>query len=477
MTLAVRKSLRYIHDDCEYYPHQIEGIRKLARWGSFILADEPGLGKSLQALTVFAIDVERGTANHALVVCPTTLKDNWAIEIQKHTHFQATVLEGTPVQRDKIIDDFLDSGDHILIVNYEQVWGHIRQLNEIGFDVVIYDEAHSMKNPKAKRTKACHGLRAPRHFCLTGTPMMNQINELWSLLHRVAPAEFPNYYQFLNRYAVFGGYKDKQIVGIKNEKELRERLQSLMLRRTKSEVLDLPEKQYIQVWCGMHPDQQKLYKEVKEELTLSSPAYPSPVEIENALHKFGLLKRICGSSGTVEGYADHSAKLDRAIEVVMELFQNDHKVVVFTADRKVHKFFAERLMRAGGGQPFMLSGDTPQNQRALTVQAWEDHPLPSAMLCMIQVGGVGLNMTAARHVVMLDKSFVPAINDQAIDRCHRIGADTTQPVQIYEMLCRGTIEERVEKLIKKKRKLFDVVVETSDFKKKLYAALTEEDDD
>lgn len=476
MTLAVRKSLRFIHDDCEFYPHQVDGIRKLARMNSFILADEPGLGKSLQALTVFAIDVERGIASRALIICLATLKGNWLDEIAKHTSFRAMQLSGTPAQRANQLDEFQTGDYHILVMNYEQVPSHVDDLNALDFDVVIYDEAHAIKNPKSKRTKACHKLRAKRHALLTGTPLMNNVADLWSLLYRVDPFDFPNYWGFLNRYAVFGGFQNRQILGVKNERELKAALDTRMVRRRSAEVLKLPEKRIIQELVDLHPKQREVYRQIDEEMRVTTPLNPTPLDIENAMTRFQKLKQVCGTPSCIPGHEDNSIKLDRAEELVAELGSNGFHVVIFTQFTGVLEAFQQRLASMGA-PTFVLRGSTPIDSRQQVVKDWAAHPRPAVLLCMLQVGGIGLTFTRARHAIFLDKDFTPAINGQAQDRLYRIGADLTQPVVIYEIICRKTIESRVERILKFKQKIFDAVVNDSDFKRKLYAALTEEDDD
>ena len=477
VTTTERKSLEpYIKDDIQYYPHQIEGIRELARRRSFLLADDMGLGKSLQALTIFGIDVFRGWAETALVVCPVTLKGNWADEIEKFTSFFYTVLEGTPTQRNKQILEFAEQlGPKILIVNYEQVVAHQKALDKLMFDVAIFDEAHYLKNPKAKRTQACLEVYSRRSFMLTGTPMLNHVNELWSILHRIDPVAYPAYWPFVNRYAVFGGYKDKQIVGVKNEKELTERLQGVMLRRLKSEVLNLPDVQIIERRVDLHPEQRKLYQEVIEELRLPRVDQADPDEIENALTKFLRLKQICGTTFPFTG-EDISSKLDLAVNDDLELLENGHRVVVFTQFRDVQSCYVSRL--AGNDVPiFELHGDIKKPDRVRHVKEWGMTKEPGVLVCMIQVAGIGLNMTAARHGSFIDELFVPGLNQQAIDRLHRIGQseDETQPVQIRKYICRNTIENRVQQILRTKSKLFGQIVETDpDWKRKLYAAITED---
>jgi SNF2 family DNA or RNA helicase len=465
----------WIKDEVQYYPHQIEGIRQLARRRSFLLADDMGLGKSLQALTVFAIDVFRGWAETALIVCPVTLKANWLDEVEKFSRFPATVLEGTPMQRNKQLIEFGGiNGPKILIVNYEQVVAHKAIIDDFKFDVAIFDEAHYLKNPSAKRTKACLDIFSRRSFMLTGTPMLNHVDELWSILHRIDPQGYPRYWGFKSRYCVYGGYKNKQVIGVKNEQELTERLQNVQLRRLKSEVLDLPEVQIIERRVDLTPEQRILYQEVVEELRLPRLDQAQPDDIENALTKFLRLKQICGTTEPFSGH-DHSSKLDLAITDDLELIENGHRVVVFTQFRSVQACYIKRM--AKHGVPIWeLHGDVKQPDRQLLVKEWAMSKDPGVLVCMLQVAGIGLNMTAARHASFLDKLFVPGLNRQAIDRLHRIGQDEKQPVQIREYICRNTIENRVNQILKVKSKLFGEIVETDpNWRRKLYSALLEDE--
>lgn len=474
---TARKSLEpFIKDEIVYYPHQVEGIREfLARRKSFILADDMGLGKSLQALTTFAIDVKRGWHKTMLVVCPVTLKGNWSDEIEKFSRIPHIVLEGTPTQRTKQLVEFAGwAAPKILVVNYEQVVSHLLALDEMRFDVVAFDEAHYLQNPKSKRTQACLDLYGRRIFMLTGTPMLNHVDGLWALLHKTGA--YPGgYYKFVNRYAVFGGYKNKQIVGVKNEDELKDLLQGVMLRRLKKDVLDLPEVQIIERRVDLHSEQRKLYDEVVNEMRVTRVDMSQPDDIQNALTKFLRLKEICGTTYKFTG-EDVSSKLDLAITDDIEILENGHKTVVFTQFRDMQARYVHRLQEAIGAPVWVLNGDVPKPDRQPMVKEWGMTSEPGVLVCMIQVAGIGLNMTAARHASFLDKLFVPGLNQQAIDRLHRIGQSETQPVQIREYLARGTIENRVNQILRTKSKLFGEIVETDpEWKKKLVEILMEEE--
>jgi SNF2 family DNA or RNA helicase len=463
----------WIRDDVNFYPHQIEGIRQLCRWKSFILADDMGLGKTIQALTVFGVDVYRGWASTAIVVCPVALKANWEEEIKAFTGFSVVVLDGSPRRRNELLIEFYNTqGPKILVVNYEQVKPHLETLNGFAFDVAIYDEAHYLKNPKSQRTQSCLKLRSRRAFLLTGTPMLNHVNELWALLHKVNPDLYPRDWPFVSRYCVFGGYQDKQIVGVKNERELTERLQSVMVRRLKKDVLGLPEVQTIIRRVDLLPEQLKLYRQVVEEMQLDRIDANDPDDIENALTKFLRLKQICGTTLAFTG-EDHSSKLDLATEDDLEILENGHKIVVFTQFRDVQRAYAARMEKMGPYRVYQIHGDNKPQRHEILGQ-WKSSREPAVLCAMLQVGGIGLNMTEARHGSFLDELFVPGLNQQAIDRMHRIGASSIHPVQIRKYLVRNTIESRVQTILKTKSKLFGEIVEGDpDWKRKVTRELLE----
>ena len=485
MTLDKRGSLApWIKDEIDYYPHQLEGIRTLAYMRSFLLADDMGLGKSLQALTVFGIDVFMGHAKSAIVICPATLKGNWIDEIEKFTGFVSLELgksydkKGKPktltsAGRSEQLRQFaLIDQPKILVVNYEQVMAHLKELQLFNFDLSIFDEAHYLKNPRAKRTSACMELYTPRSFLLTGSPMLNKVDELWTILYRIDPTQYPSYWSFRQRYCVMGGWKNKEVIGVQNEGELTMKLQSVMLRRLKKDVLNLNEPYIVQRMVDLSPLQQKMYDEILNELQLTLPEEPTPMEIQNGMTKFLRLKQICGTTATLID-KDESLKLDLVIEDGAQIIEQGEKIIVFTQFREVLASYTARAQKAYPGVPvWELHGDVPINSRQDVVKAWSSVEGPAIIACMIQVAGIGLNMVAARTIQFIDKLFVPKLNQQGIDRAHRIGQSETQTVQVYEYIARGTIEKRIEDILKSKTKLFDDVIEGGEdigWKRKLLA--------
>lgn len=475
---APRKSLEpWLSDSVHYYKHQVEGIRWGARHKNFLLADDMGTGKSLQALTTFVVDVKRGWATTLLVVCPVSLKGNWQEEIKKFTTIPSTILEGSQFNRTIQITKFAgQSGPRILIANYEQIASELDILNALAFDCVIFDEAHTIKGWKTKRTQACLGLYGHRKLLLTGTPMLNGIPELWPILHIIDPKQFPDYHQFVNRYCAFGGHKGKTITGVKNEPELIEKLHKVMLRRMKSEVLDLPEVNDVIRKVDLYDEQRELYDSVADDFVLPDPITGEDTEIDNALTRFLRLKQICGNTLPFNGQ-DISAKMDAVLVDDAELIYQGEKLVVFTQFRDILDVYVERLRTLFPDVPvFELTGDVPHNDRIPLTHRWAGVTGASVLVSMLQVGGVGLNLTASRNVSFIDELFVPGLNQQAIDRCHRIGADLTQPVTVRRYQCRNTIEQRIQEILRGKSRLITGIVEQDrDWKRKLIQAISSEE--
>jgi SNF2 family DNA or RNA helicase len=471
--LAPRKQLVKIKPETEYFTHQVVGARHLASINSWLLGDDMGLGKTLSALTVAAIDFEMGYASRILYITLASLKRNVVeSDIDQWTNFTSTILQGTPTKRAAIIEAYRTNPTDILVVSYEQVVSGWEMLNELDFDIIMVDEAHYIKNPKSKRCKAVQKLRAKRYFLMTGSPMQNRPDELWALLHRMDPEAYPKYWAFTQRYCAYAGWQGKQVVGVKNERELNERLRVHMLRRRKADCLDLPPVRVMPILLDLLPDQRKLYKQAVDELKIDLPGDPTGMELENGMTKFLRLKQICGTTACIPTYPDVSCKLDRAEEMIEELLSNGEHVVVWTQFRDVLECMYQRLLKRQLSS-YQLHGGVKIESRQDVLGAWGKGPA-AALLSMFQVGGVGMNMTSASNVIFLDKLYVPAMNSQAIDRCQRIGQ--TKQVQVWELIARHTIEQRIERILKTKTAMVDSVVETSDWKRKLYEAVLAEGD-
>lgn len=459
--------------DARWFDHQVTGIRWMAERRSVLLNDDMGLAKTSQALATFCLDIKRGRNTkdgrkaRCIVVCPGSVKVNWGYEIEQFTRLNYVVTPSESAKRMRELKRFDEMDDpKILVVNYEQLTPLLDWLNGQHFDMAIFDESHMIKTPVSKRARAARALRSRRSLLLTGTPVLLDVRDLWSQLDRVAPGQFMSYGEFENRYAVFGVAKGgrRKVTGIQRGEELRERMKPYVLARKKEDVLDLPGVQKIWRRVGMTTDQARLYSGVETEML---------ADYEQGLPGAGAgflkLLQVCGTTAAVDPDTDSSEKLAQAVEDAVELVDGGHPVVVFTSWRSVHASFCKRLTRHGrrGSEDsgryriFELHGGVPMDKRQGVLNEWKRYRSPEGrpgvLVATYHVANVGLNMTHARHMLRLDRTFVDALNNQAIDRLNRIGASKTQKVQVFDYLVTGSVEERVEWICQAKGKTAEKV--------------------
>ena len=324
---------------------------------------------TIQALTVAALDFDAGIASRVLVVCDAGLKYNWAYdEISDLTEFTWMVLDGDPLQRAEQLAEFEQTHCDILIVNYEQVVAHWRELNDIGFDIVMVDECQEIKNQKAGKTKAVHQLRPKRWILMSGTPLENRPDELWSPLRLVDP-NTPKYWPWVQRHCLFGGFGGRQIVGVKKRSELKAYLEDVMIRRIKADTLKLPEKEFTKIEVELSPLQRELYDEVIDELQLTMPSDPTPMELESGLTRTLRLRQICSTPANL-GFEDDSAKLDAVIEEYLKLAAQGHKCVFFSQFRETIACL-ERRIQAHDLPVWTIRGGVKQKERKLRERGLE----------------------------------------------------------------------------------------------------------
>jgi SNF2 family DNA or RNA helicase len=468
----IKKIPTKIRQDIQFLDHQVEGIRALNKIKSWILADQMGLGKTLQSLSVAAIDFDKGLAHRILVVAGTKqLKYQWGDELEKLTNFTYHILDGTPTQRRKQLDRFI-SGDlqdrDILIVNYEQISKHIASLNAAGFEICIVDECHEVKNPDAIKTKAIHQLEMDRWFLLSGTPVLNRPDELWSPLKLIDPEGTPAYDTWVNRHCLFDA-KTGKVVGVKKKEALRQYMGTIMLRRLKKDCLDLPDKQYVRINVELTPRQREAYDAALQEIQREAPVNPTHKQRFALLSKSLKLRQICSTMATL-GEEDDSAKLDALVDDIKALVKDEQKTVVFTQWLATLGSIQERLHRAGITF-WAISGEVQGLARNDRVKAWTATEEPAVLVCMYQVAAVGLNLTAASTALMADKLYVPGKLEQAEDRLHRIGQE--HPVTIREYISRRTIEEKIERILANKGEMIDTLLPNSGWDEKLYELILE----
>lgn len=450
-------------------PYQESGFHWLnflneVGWGG-ILADDMGLGKTIQALSFLHHLREKNGTLKALVACPTTLMFNWENEIKKFTpSLTYHIHHGAQRTRDKqLFDQF-----NIIITTYGTLRSDIKLLSEQGFDCVILDESQAIKNPNSKVAKAACLLKSKNRLCMSGTPLQNNTFDIFAQMNFLNPGMLGSVEHFRNDFAT---PIDK--FGEKEQKEhLRKLLFPFILRRTKEQVAkDLPEKTETILFCEMESEQRKIYDAYRNEYRSKILGTIEDVGIGQSqltiLQGLMKLRQICDSPfilNEAEKLPNHSIKLD---EIARELEENmgNHKALVFSQFLGMLALIKEKLIEQH--IPFVyFDGSTSAADREKAVQEFQNNEEIRVFLISLKAGGVGLNLTAADYVYIVDPWWNPAVEQQAIDRTHRIGQ--TNNIFAYRMICKDTIEDKILQLQERKRSLArDLIADDNGFVKSL----------
>ena len=449
----------------EPYSYQREGVEYGLNKTSFILGDEQGLGKTKQVIDLAIARRMQKPFAHALIICGVNgLKWNWRAEIAKHSNETGYIL-GTRYRKKsgreydggtKAKLEDLDNlpNDFFLITNMEslrskEIANKIAQLAKQGvIGMIAFDEIHKAKNPNSQQGKGLLKIKADIMVAMSGTPLMNSPLDLYVPLKWLG-YEKHNFYQFKNRYAVMGGYGGYQVVGYRNLAELQNVLDSIMLRRLKKDVLDLPEKVYITEYVEMGEAQEKIYDEV---LAAVRRNIDKIVLSPNPLAQLIRLRQATGYTGILSSDIRESAKLDRLEELVEDAVESGDKVIVFSNWKEMIVPAFERLKKYN---PAVITGET--KDRVAEQDKFMNDDSCKVILGTTGAMGTGLTLTAGSTVIFLDSPWNRANKEQAEDRAHRIG--TKSNVTIITLVTKGTIDERIEELIYQKGAMADLLVD------------------
>jgi len=437
-----------------YQQHGVDWLQHLRVHGlSGFLADDMGLGKTAQTIAHIAIEHASGRLQQpALIVVPTSLVPNWTAELAKFApHLQVAVLHGLDrhQRRGQL------AGVHVVITTYMVLARDIEEMKDQDWHMVVLDEAQAIKSPDAKATRAVCQLQAGQRLCLSGTPIENNLDELWSQFAFLMPGLLGARRDFTKRFRTPIEKKGSDVRRL----QLIRRIKPFILRRTKSEVAtELPAKHTILRRITLAPDQRELYEtiritlhdKVREQIAARSLAQ-SRIVVLDALLK---LRQACCDPRLVKlpsaRLIETSSKLDELLEMLGEMVPEGRRILVFSQFTSMLDLIAPRL--TGSGIPFVqLRGDT--RDRAAPVEAFQTGDVP-VFLISLKAGGRGLNLTAADTVIHYDPWWNPAVEDQASDRAHRIGQ--TKSVFVFKLVAADTVEERILELQQKKAALANI---------------------
>jgi len=429
--------------------YQRVGANFLHKTKRAILADDMGTGKTLQAITA----CEETGVEQILVVCPNSLKWNWSDEIAMWTDSKFSIVSGTKAKRDKIINEF--TGKY-LIMNYEALRLH-PELQEKNWGAIVFDEAHKLKNRKAKQTQCAKKLKSEYVFLLTGTPMLNRADELWSLLNNLYPKKFSSYWRFVEKYCqiYYNGFGKDILAGTKEQQDkLRQDIAPVMIRRNKKEVLkELPDKVHQRQLVELSGNQRTLYNQMEKD-ALVQLSEEDVVAAPVAIAQITRLRQIAISPQLLSHDITQSAKFDVLMDIIKEN-KGGHKIAVFSQFRKGIELFAKRLDEEGI-KWVAITGTVSQENRREATRSFQEDDDTRIMLATIEAAGLGLTWTSSDIAIFIDRHWTPAINQQAEDRLHRMGQKNS--VSIINLVAKDTIEERIELMLEQKSKTFDEII-------------------
>lgn len=453
----------------ELRPYQHAGFQwlaflKEAGWGG-ILADDMGLGKTVQALSYLQEFANEHPDARFLVVCPTTLMYNWEAEIRKFTPELRHFIHHGPRRTHQIKD--LDPY-HVIITTYGTMRSDIRWLKDVTFDYAILDESQAIKNPASQVAKASLLIKAKHKLALSGTPVQNNTFDLYAQMNFLNPGLLGSREFFANEFATpIDKFREEEVT-----QQLRQLIYPFMLRRTKEQVAkDLPAKTETILYCEMGPEQRKIYNAYRNTYKDQILGMIDERGIERStfhiLQGLTRLRQICDSPAILneeERLPNHSVKSE---ELTREILENvgHHKALVFSQFLGMLAIIRKQLEEAD--IPYVyFDGSSSATEREKAIQEFQNNEDCRVFLISLKAGGVGLNLTAADYVYIVDPWWNPAVEQQAIDRTHRIGQ--TKAIFAYRLICKDTIEEKMLILQERKRALAaDLVADDSAVLKRL----------
>ncbi len=441
-------------------PYQERGLAWLSFLGDLglgaILADDMGLGKTIQLLSLVASSAAAPT----LLVCPMSLVGNWQREAAKftpglrvHVHHGADRLDG-----DELTATLADAD--LVITTYGVATRDRAALAEVNWARVVCDEAQNIKNHATRQAQAVRALPAGSRIALTGTPVENRLGELWSIMDFTNPGLLGPAEKFRRKYAIpVERHADADAV-----ESLKRLTAPFLLRRLKTDksiISDLPDKQEIKVWCNLTAEQASLYQATVQDMLSKIESAEDDISRRGlVLATMAKLKQVCNHPAHLLGdgsrLTGRSGKLARLEEICDEIVAEGDKALCFTQYAEFGRMLQPHLAARLGCPVLFLHGGTTKTQRDALVATFTEMDEPALFLLSLKAGGTGLNLTAASHVIHVDRWWNPAVEDQATDRAFRIGQQRN--VQVRKFVCVGTLEERIDAMIEEKKALADQIV-------------------
>lgn len=437
------------------YPYQEEGARFAFRQGRVIIADEMGLGKTVQSLAAAEMMRREGIINSVLVICPTSLKYQWAAEIERFTDSTASVVEGNPAAR----RDLLAADDFYKVASYHSIANDIHYGSVPRHDLIIYDEVQRLKNWDTKMARAMRRLKSDYVFALSGTPLENRLMELYSVMQLVDQYALGPLWQFNHITTQLDG--TGRVAGYKNLSWVADKMKDSIIRRRKAEVeVQMPERTDQYIFVPLTDEQRALHEEYSWHLGIlisrwKRQGFLPEKDRKRLLLFLSMMRMVCDSTFVLDQQTRHDTKIAEAINIINAAREEGAKVVVFSQWERMLRALAKDLTEAGTDFRF-LHGGVPSAKRKELIESFANDDSCGVFLST-DAGSTGLNLQSASIVINLDLPWNPAVLEQRIARAYRIGQQ--RHVQIINMVAKDSIEERIISTLQLKSALFAGVLD------------------
>ncbi|AWR95258.1 DEAD/DEAH box helicase [Acidianus brierleyi] len=444
-------------------PYQVKGfswIRFMNKLGLGVcLADDMGLGKTIQTIAAFSDAKIKGELSPSLVICPLSVLKNWEEELTKF----APDLSFLVFHKNRI--KFKSNLNNItkfdVVLTTYNILLRDTELRNVEWNYIVLDEAQNIKNPNAKISKAIRELKSKYRLALTGTPIENKVDDLWSIMSFLNPGLLGSYNEFKERFANPIKNGDPKV-----KEELRSIISPFVLRRTKYDkeiINDLPEKIETNVYCNLSTEQAAMYKAQVDKLLDKIDAVKGMKRKGIILSTILKLKEIVDHPALIKGdepSIERSGKMIRTIDIVREALDEGDKIAIFTQFVEMGKILKNTLEREFKIETPFIYGKLSKAKRDNLISKFQNNPSVKFIVLSVKAGGFGINLTSANRVIHFDRWWNPAVEDQATDRTYRIGQ--TKNVIVHKLVTIGTLEEKIDQMLSLKRSLFKDIIASGD---------------
>lgn len=438
------------------YPYQMEGVRFAFNAGRCLIADEMGLGKTVQAIAASRLLLKKHLVGSVLIVCPTSLKYQWKKEIERFTDAEVTVIEGAHTKRRELYAD----PTAYKIVSYHTLANDIKAIGTLQVDMLIMDEVQRLKNWNTQISQAARRVESDYAVILSGTPLENKVEELYSIMQFVDQYALGPYHEFMSHTVVTN--ESGKVIGYRGLNEIGKKLEGYMLRRRKADVaLQLPERTDKILYVPMTKEQRAIHDEAMNGVAQlvsrwQRTRFLSEKDRKRLLLLLSQMRMVCDSTYILDLTTHYDTKVAETVQLIIALMENgNEKAVVFSQWERMTRLICQELENEGIAYEY-LNGSVPSQQRGKICNSFNENP-DVRVFISTDAGCTGLNLQSASIIINLDLPWNPAILEQRIARLHRIGQKRN--IQVINLVAAGTIEERMLTTLNFKQNLFEGILD------------------